>query len=184
MLKLIKMVIEKIFRSKPLRKPSPQRSKPLSTSFLGYEKWILAVPGAINCPSRWTNVLRRRFLIRIFLDLKSLEPSLFNALKIPRPLTGLKKTIRIISRIEKAVVIVTLTNPDFKAPIQLLELTQRIFQLRTVVIGYLKRMTMIWANSLVTIITNRDILLTRAPSLTSQKTSISFDNFYVGDWHW
>ena len=69
---------------------------------------------AIDPFSRKKNVPRKRFLIGIFLGLKSQDPSLFNALRILRPLTNLEKTIEMIGEIKEAIIIVAFAEPDFK----------------------------------------------------------------------
>ena len=109
------MAIKRTSESRPLRKPLPRRSKPALTFRLGLEKWMLAVYRAINPLPRQINALGRRFSIGTFLDLKSLDLSLFNVPKTPKSRTGLRKTIGIISAIEKIVVIVILATQNFQA---------------------------------------------------------------------
>ena len=73
---------------------------------------MIAVSKTIDPLLKQTNAPRKRFLIGIFPSLTSLDPSLFNALRIPRPLISLERTIRIISAIEKAVIIMIFEYPD------------------------------------------------------------------------
>ena len=115
MLRPSKMVIERTFESKPSKRLSPRRSKPLSTFCPGSERLMFAVFEAINPPPRRRNALKRRFSNGIFLGFKSLDPSLLNALKTPIPQKGFKKTIKIIGAIEKTVMIVTFEAQDLQA---------------------------------------------------------------------
>ena len=63
---------------------------------------------AIDPPQRKINAPKRRFSTGNFLGLKSLDLTLFDISRTPRPLTDLGITIGIISVIEKGVVIVLL----------------------------------------------------------------------------
>ena len=73
---------------------------------------MFAVPGVIDLPPKGTNISRRRFLTRVFSGFKSLNSSLLNAPKTPRPLIDLEKRIKKIGAIEEVIMIMALANPD------------------------------------------------------------------------
>ena len=124
--KTSKMAVKKTPRSKPLKKLSLWKLKPLSTFHPGSKKWMLTILKAINPPPKWINLPRRRYSIRTLLGLRSLDPSLLNAPRISRPRTGLGKTIKTIDIIKKAVVIVAFAAQDLQAPPQPLRLIRPI----------------------------------------------------------
>ena len=144
---------------------------------------MFTISRAINLLLKQTNTLSNRFLIEIFPGFQSLDPSFLNITKTLRLLTGLKRTIEIISIIEKAIIIMALAELDLQVSPWPPELIKLIFWHKTVVTGYLKRITKIWAKLSVTIVTRNVFLLINTLSLTSQKTSISLGNLYVSDWH-
>ena len=145
---------------------------------------MLAVLKAINLLLRRTNALKQRFSTGTLPSFKSLDPIFLNVLRIPRPWTGLGRTIKTIVAIEKVVVIVALMAQDLQALPQPPESTQLILFLGMIEIatGHRSRRTKTWFKLLVTIIIRKGILLTSALSPTSKKTSISFGNLHVGDW--
>ena len=130
-----KITVKKTVLSRPLRKLSPQRPKPLSTFYFRFKRWMFAVFRAINLPPKRTNILRKRSSTQSFSGFKSLNPSPFNTPRILRPQTAFERTIEIISAIEKAVIIVALVTRDFQAPLKLLESIQTIYLLRTTAIA-------------------------------------------------
>ena len=81
---------------------------------------MLAVFGAIDPSPRPINVTKKRFLTGTLLGFRSLNPSFFNAPRIPKPWTDLETTIKIIGVIEKAIVIIAFAAQDFQALSQLL----------------------------------------------------------------
>ena len=108
MVKLIKMVAEKIFKSRLLRRSLLQRPKPLLTFRPRSEIKIFTVYRAINPLFSWMNTPKKRSLTKISPGFRSLDPSFSNAPKTPRLLTGLERTIRIIGMIKKTIMIVGL----------------------------------------------------------------------------
>ena len=180
--KLINIVAKTTLWSRLLKKTLWRRPKLLSTFCLWSERWMLAIFGAIDLFLRRANAPRKRFLTGIFPGLKSLDFNLFNAPRIPKPLTGLKRTIKTIGAIKKAIVIMTLMAQGLKTPSQPSELIQPIAWHGIVMTSYLEKRTKTWAKSSVTIIIKKDIFLTNAPSSIRQKTSIGFDNFHVDNW--
>ena len=178
-----KMVIKKTSKSRPSRMLLLQKPNPLVNFCPRSKRWMFTVYEAINPPSKRTNIPRGKFLIKIFLSFRSLDPSLFKVLKIPRLLTSLGKTIKTISEIEEAVVIMAFAAQDFQAQLQLLGLIQPIFIFKTTVTvtGHQNKRTETWVKPFIKIISRRSILLTSALSSTSQKTSIGFGNLYIGD---
>ena len=144
---------------------------------------MLTVLGAIDLLPRRTNAPKKRSLTTTFLGLRSLDPRLLNAPRIPRPWTGPGTTIKTRGVIEKAVVIVALTAQDFQAPPQPLKSIQPIpwLGMTETATGYQSGRTRTWLKSLIIIVTRSSILLTSAPNPTSQKTSISLGNLNVGD---
>ena len=144
---------------------------------------MFAIFGAINLLPRQINASRSRLSARIFVSLRSVDSSLFNALKTPKPLIGLKKTIRMIGAIKKAIVIIALAASNFWALPQSVNSIQPIPLIGTAVIatGHWSKKTRFWVKSLVTIITRKSFLLTNTPSPISQKTNIGLSNLYVGN---
>ena len=169
--------------NRPSRRPLPQRPKQLLTFHSGSERWICAVHGAINLLLKRTNAPKKRFSTGIFPGLRSLDSNLLNVLRIPRPLTSLGETIRTISAIEKVVVIMALVTQDFQVPPQPLRSIRPIplLEITVTTTGHQSKRTKTWIKLTVIIITRKGILLTSAPSFTSQKTSIGPGKLHVGD---
>ena len=86
---------------------SKSRSLPLHSRS---KKRIFAVYEGINPFSSQTNILKKRLLIVLYLGFTNLNPSLFNAPKIPRTLKSLKRIIGIIDTIEWIIVIMALAS--------------------------------------------------------------------------
>ena len=177
------MIDKKRFVSRPSRKLSLQTPKLFSNFCPRSKIWMFAIPGAINPPSTWTNVPKKRFLIRIFPGLNNLDPRLLNNSKTLRHLTGLEKSVRTISAIKEALMIVLLANSSLQAQLQLLGLIQPIFLLRWIVTDRPKETTKTWVRSSIIILTRRGIFSTNAPKPTREKTSIGLGNFQISDWY-
>ena len=130
------------------------------------------------------NVPRKKFSTRTVLGIRSINCTLLNASKIPRPWIGLGRTIRTIDAIKKAVVIMAFVAQDLQPLLELLGLIESILLLKTIVtaIGHQSRRIKTLVKLPITIVTRKDILLISILSLTSQKTSIGLGNLYISDW--
>ena len=132
---------------------------------------MLTVFEAINFSPRRTNASKRKSLTETLLGLRSIDPSFFNASKIPSLQTSLGKTIGIIGVIKKAIVIVALAAQDFQAPPQPLGSIRPFFLFGTIetATGNQSGKTETWVKSFIIIVTKKSILLINESSFTSQK---------------
>ena len=100
----------------------------------------------------------------------------------PRNLAGTSKRVDVIG----IVAIAAPAAPGLKVPPWPLESTWPIPRLETIVIvaaiGQYVEKIRTWARPPLIIVTRNGILLTSAPSPTSQKTSIGLGDLHVGDW--
>ena len=167
----------------PWGRPSQLRQSPPWTFLPESAKWMLAAPRATALPWNLPRIIpRTKTPFRSTITRH--KPCLLITPSLPR-LKNLAGTTRKVGAI-RIVAIATSVALGLKAPPRSLGSIRPRPRLKTIVIvaatGQRIRKIKTWAKPFVTIITKRGILLTSAPTITSQKTSIGLGNLYVDDW--